>query len=99
MYLDNIELTNYRQYQQSKLEFATSPEANFTVIIGANGSGKTNLLNAVTWCLFGEEMHLDQKYKGLPIVNTSTLNSMKSNEVCDVKITIQLIQPDGKKYL
>ncbi len=55
MKLKKLEMTNFRQfYGLVKLEFSTCPVKNVTVIHGANASGKTALLNAFRWCLYGK---------------------------------------------
>jgi len=98
MDIDYIRMKNFRQYVDVKIEFARTSPRNFTVIQGANGAGKTNLLNAITWCLFQDEKHVDSKYKGLPIVNTSTLDRAKE-ELIDLIVEIQFVQSDGKRVL
>jgi len=68
-----LELENYRQYREQKIEFSTGEDGKrITIIEGANGAGKTNILNAVTWCLYGIEQHIGDKDKGLPIVTTTS---------------------------
>jgi len=94
--LDYLQMKNFRQYQDARIEFSQSPTRNFTIIQGVMGAGKTNILNAVTWCLFGDEKHIDKKYKGLPIVNTSALSKCEG-KVCEVKVELQIIQSDGKR--
>jgi DNA sulfur modification protein DndD len=91
-------MKNFRQYLDVKIEFARDPAKNFTIIQGVNGAGKTNLLNAITWCLFGDEFHVDTKYKGLPIVNTTALNQSTDNTF-EVKVEIQFIEKDGNKIV
>lgn len=56
MKLREIKLTNFRQFHgQQHLMFASGDgDKNVTVIHGFNGSGKTALLNAFVWCLYGE---------------------------------------------
>lgn len=49
MRLDKIRLVNYRCYADTTIEF--SPQ--FNVLIGANGSGKTSLLRAISESFFG----------------------------------------------
>ena len=98
MDIDYVHMKNFRQYRDVKIEFARSQDKNFTIIQGANGAGKTNLLNAITWCLFGKELHVDSKYKGLPVLNTTTLDETEEG-VQELKVEIQLIQSDGKKML
>ena len=53
----SIELENYRQYYgKHKIQFSSRSEG-FTIISGKNGEGKSNLLNAISWCLYHEEPH------------------------------------------
>ena len=55
--LVSVEIQNYRQYYGNhKINFA-SREEGFTVIMGKNGEGKSNLLNAINWCLYEGEPH------------------------------------------
>jgi DNA sulfur modification protein DndD len=89
-------MKNFRQYRDTKIEFSRSPSNNITIIEGANGAGKTNIMNAITWCLFGKELHIDSKYAGLPIVNTTTLEESR-DEICEMMVEIQFIQSNGKK--
>ena len=46
MRLEHLELIDFRSYEQATLDLA--PEG-LTVVAGANGQGKTNLLEAVAW--------------------------------------------------
>ena len=98
MEVDYVDMKNFRQYLDVRIEFSRSPSRSFTVIQGVNGAGKTNLLNAITWCLFGDELHVDSKYKGLPIVNTTTLHEGKS-DIFELKVEIQFIENDGNKMV
>ncbi|MDD3592712.1 MAG: AAA family ATPase [Sulfurovum sp.] len=54
MILDHIKICNFRQfYGNQTIYFSKSREKNITVIHGENGFGKTALLNAFRWCLYG----------------------------------------------
>ena len=91
MKLLSIELNNYRQYiGKQRIDLSSSGKKNFIVVVGANGSGKTNLLNAVTWCLYKKEEHLS-KYPSsekMPIINESVFSGLKGNSIteCGVKL-------------
>src|SRR5260221_1970701 len=55
MKLRQIRLKNFRQfYGDHLLEIAAPGPKNVTVVHAENGVGKTTLLNAVLWTLFGE---------------------------------------------
>lgn len=50
-----MELKNWRSFLGlQKIDFANEGSRNITVLVGQNGAGKTALLNAFTWVLFGE---------------------------------------------
>ena len=98
MQLEYLHLKNFRQYRDVRIDFSRSPSDNFLVIQGINGAGKTNILNAITWCLFGEEFHSKSKYAGLPIVNTATLDNNK-NGVVELSVEITFIGDNGKKII
>lgn len=55
MILTKLQLENFRQFFGTQsLEFASKPDRNVTLIHGFNGAGKTALLNAFIWCLYGK---------------------------------------------
>ena len=66
MKIHRIELENYRQYRgKHVIELSTDDSYNLNIILGANGTGKTNLLNAINWCLYGDEPSLQKTRKEL----------------------------------
>lgn len=100
MILESIHIKNYRQYIDEKIVF-TKPEGlkNFTIIQGANGSGKTNLLNAITWCLYGIEKHLVAKQKGLPMINISNMVQFRDDGIKEVCIEIVMLDEEHDKII
>jgi DNA sulfur modification protein DndD len=51
--LIRLELENFRQFRGTQcIDFADDHDRNVTVIYGANGAGKTTILNAFMWVLY-----------------------------------------------
>lgn len=54
MLIKSITLNNFRQFKgKQTLEFACDPYKNVTVLLGDNTFGKTTILQAFNWCLYG----------------------------------------------
>ena len=87
MKFTNIKIENFRQHRDIELSF-NDDSGMFTVVKGKMGSGKTNLLNAFTWCLYGEVD--DQRSVNPEILNQSALLETKDQEFADVSVTIDL---------
>jgi len=55
MLLKSLKVKDFRQFKGEQLiTFADDAQQNVTVIMGDNGTGKTTLAQAFTWCLYGE---------------------------------------------
>ncbi|AII60202.1 hypothetical protein X793_03855 [Dehalococcoides mccartyi CG4] len=55
MLLKSLKLKDFRQFKgEQTIDFATDSQKNVTIILGENGSGKTSLAQAFTWCLYGK---------------------------------------------
>lgn len=91
--ISSIKFTNYRQYRGDQtLDFKMDPNKNVTIILGKNGTGKSNILNAMTWCLYGIEVHRDDDIgpDGMPIINTSEIADLENNQSTYAEVIIQL---------
>ena len=98
--IEKIVLKNYRQYRDQVIDFGSAKTGkHFIVIEGGNGAGKTNLLNAITWCLYGKEADIGDKSKGKPIINDITLERMGKNEFEKVCVEIHMRDNEGKKII
>ena len=95
MRFKQIEIHNYRQYRDLTLEFRPG-DHDLQLIVADNGVGKTNLLNAFTWCLYGDEPHLgNSKYDaGEPKLNKEVIAECVQNSVwvenVSVIVTVEL---------
>jgi DNA sulfur modification protein DndD len=93
MRITNIDIQNYRQYQSLSFAFPASKSSDIHIIIAQNGVGKTNLLNAITWCLYGKEPHLgdDSEDLGLPKLNLNAIKEARQagKEIEYVEIAIR----------
>ena len=49
MRLNSVALTNFRQHADTRIDF----DSGLTGVIGANGSGKTTILEAIAWAIYG----------------------------------------------
>src|SRR5258708_32476075 len=49
MRIKSIRLQNFRQHADTRIEF----ESGLTGIVGANGTGKSTILEAIAWALYG----------------------------------------------
>lgn len=65
MYIEKITINNFRIYNgENCIELSPAPGKNVIVISGDNGHGKTTLLTALVWCLYGKQMQeVDKFYK------------------------------------
>ncbi|MDN6161806.1 MAG: AAA family ATPase [Atopostipes sp.] len=69
MKIEKLEIENFRQfYGKQVIEFGQG-ENNVTIILGANGNGKTGIFRAIMFALYGD-MSLEQenKIKETPIL-------------------------------
>jgi DNA sulfur modification protein DndD len=99
--IQSIELENYRQYRNRVVvELSCDRDRNINVIQGVNGAGKTNMLNAINWCLYGVEEYLE-KYAGKkqPIINDAELNELKNGQSTYAKVKLNMISSEGRLHV
>ena len=91
MNISKIELENFRQYGgKIELEFNTDSKKNIVVILGVNGAGKSNLYNAITWCLYGVEEHSKHRDGALKRLNESKREAMETQDYANVGVKITI---------
>ena len=78
MRIETIEIQNFRQYRNLSFKFPSVEGQNdLHIIYAKNGVGKTNVLNAITWCLYDTEMHLGDKKTSNAILNNQKVQEMR----------------------
>ncbi len=90
MFLDFIEITNFRPfYGTQKIDFGYSSDKNLTIILANNGSGKTSLVNAFTWCLYGKELH-DVRDKSEPLYNLKAASEAEEEGYTNAEVLVKV---------
>ena len=93
MRIESIEIKNFRQYRHEVFNFPKKAgNRDIHVIIGENGEGKTNILNALTWCLYGEELHLGDKNTAIRMINSQYVNELRQQgqKSGEVSVTVRM---------
>src|ERR1035437_8731814 len=97
MRIERLTLNNYRQFKDVEIEFNLKGENDLHVIIGKNGTCKTNILNAINWCLYGDEPHFSKESQKLPILNVKAIDDVtKEGHLEKVNVTLCVRTSDGK---
>ena len=92
MILKSLHLKNYRTYRgPEEINFATG-DKNITIIQGNNEVGKTTIMNAITWCLYGKESYKNEGNE--PIWNKNASYDLECGN--DDIVEVILIMEDSK---
>jgi DNA sulfur modification protein DndD len=94
MRIERIVLENYRQFWKTEILLKRS-DSDLHVFLGRNGTGKTNVLNAVNWCLYGDEPHLSKDSQQLPLLNLRTIEQAEDGHDRQVKVEVWARTADG----
>ena len=93
MLFKSIYLENFRLYK-GPVEFELSTDdKKINVIQGNNDAGKTTMLNAITWCLYGEERNNISQ----DLYNSHTFKNTKIGDIITVKVVITMLDSDGRE--
>lgn len=100
MRIHYLKMHHYRQYVDTRIDFSANNGKLFSVIQGVNGTGKTNILNAITWCLYGEEKHLGATdNKKLPLANEKVFYGLQPGQTQKVSVELGLGREDIVEYV
>lgn len=92
--IDKIEFENFRQYGTGSISFRNSENSKLSILVAKNGTGKTTLLNSITWCLYEKEQQLVDKKSALAVVSTEKLESEEPGVIIPVSVSVTIIDDD-----
>ena len=91
MKIFEVEIQNFRQYRgMIKCKISTDQKKNFSILLGDNGGGKSNFMNAIVWCLFEDEMFKSKKNEGRQIANSYAVQELESDKSLEVSVAVYL---------
>ncbi len=101
MKIKSLTFYNYRPYiGDFSIDFADGSDKydnkNLTVITGGNDFGKTNFLNGISWCIYGNEPYKEGIKR---VFNQSAAKALKVNEKLDVYVEVLMENNEGKEVL
>ena len=97
MRIKRVIIKNYRQLRDVDILLTKKSENDLYVFIGQNGTGKTNFLNAINWCLYNDEPHLSNDSQQLPLLN---LNSLIQNDGGKEAVKVEIwIENENYNYI
>ncbi len=100
MRFNNIELTNYRCFDYAKLSFNEQDDKTINIIEGENGSGKTELLFAFQWALYGFDFSkLQGKYKNTFSLNSNLYYELSPNKTVTKPKAIVIIELEADNII
>jgi len=82
LYITNITLRNFRNYQDSSFEF----EQEGSLIVGKNGVGKTNLLEAISYFTYGKSI---MNQHDIQIINHEKSNFFLKSVFCRNNLNLE----------
>ncbi|WP_300627772.1 AAA family ATPase [uncultured Thomasclavelia sp.] len=99
MRINNVSIKNYRQYYDFNISFDRKNGKSLYTLIARNGTGKSNFLNAITWCLYHKETHSSAKNKSLPILSLKKLRDIDIGDIANVSVEIALKNEENDIFI
>lgn len=99
LHLGKIILKNFQTYYGLiTIELSKDADKPITIIHGEMGKGKTTLLNAIYWCLYGNIRSGDSQNTDESIISNDALSSLNINESDETYVEIYLYEEDELRY-
>lgn len=98
LYIDKLVLYNYGKYVgKNTLELSPTVDKPITIIHGNNKHGKTTILNAIIWALYGRQkggnMNTDEG-----IMNKHIIEKLQEGQIGEAYVELWLYDNDGPQY-
>jgi len=90
--IERMVVRNYRQYEDLDVRFPKQTR-DIHVFVAMNGTGKSNLVNAINWCLYGDEPHLSDVSKSLPLLSLGAIRKGRGGQV-ETSVQLWLLEED-----
>ena len=93
MKISSIVIENFRGFKgKHRIDFSTDEDKPITLIFAKNGVGKTNILNAILWCLhnkFTSSFKDQDELINDDNAGTNEKGEYTENAICSVELTIE----------
>lgn len=91
MRIKELHLKNFRQYNDILLSFPhIEGKKDLHILVGQNGVGKSNILNAICWCLYGKEPHLRDEDTAIFRPNSHEVNRLREQGKNRIEMSVEL---------
>ncbi len=95
MRLLSLKIKNFMPYRgEQEIQFAVNGSRNVTVVYGDNMRGKTSLLNALRWVLYGKA--LGRHLKEIPLINIVNRDAAQERDF-EVQVALRF-EHDGAEF-
>lgn len=99
MILERIALENFRQFKgRQEIIFSDLRERNVTLVHAENGFGKTTLLNALLWALYGSDGFTDDFEKPDSLIHEGLAHQAKDRTKVSAGVELTF-KHDGERYI
>ena len=105
MKIRRLKVKNYRQfYGEQEIFFSTDPSKPITLILGDMGYGKSNIMNAICWALWGDEPHLSLHSKSHleyaeEFPNTAALEELSLGDEIQIEVEVCFEDAQGNECI
>ena len=98
MILERLIMNDFRQfYKQNRMDFSPIGNKHVNIVFASNGVGKTTILTAIVWCLYGGKK-LPYGDLSEQFLNKSSFEKLSEREESKVEVTLTFEDRD-KKYV